>query len=64
MCGRYSSPDNLNHLGLEFGAQLRAGVREPAPNLDVRPTMSVPFLQGRLGDDGVVRGELSVGRRA
>ncbi|WP_231497397.1 hypothetical protein [Arthrobacter sp. MA-N2] len=52
----------MNQLGLEFGAQLRAGIREPAPNLDVRPTTQVPFLQGRLGDDGIVRRELSVGR--
>jgi putative SOS response-associated peptidase YedK len=52
----------MNQLGLEFGAQLRAGVREPAPNLDVRPTTPVPFLQGRLGEDGVVRRELSIGR--
>ncbi|MGM7774454.1 SOS response-associated peptidase [Arthrobacter sp. KNU-44] len=62
MCGRYSNVKDLNQLGLEFGAQLRAGVGEPAPNLDVRPTTPVPFLQGRLGDDGVVRRELSVGR--
>jgi putative SOS response-associated peptidase YedK len=52
----------MNQLGIEFGAQLAAGVREPAPNLDVHPTTPVPFLQGRLGDDGVVRRELSVGR--
>ena len=62
MCGRYSSTKVLNQLGIEFGAQLAAGVREQAPNLDVRPTTQVPFLQGRLGDDGVVRRELSVGR--
>lgn len=61
VCGGYSNVKDLNQLGLEFCAQLRAGVREPAPNLDVRPTTPLPFLQGRLGDDGVVRRELSVG---
>lgn len=62
MCGRYKSVKDMNQLGLEFGAQLAAGVREPVPNLDVRPTTQVPFLQGRLGDDGAVLRELSVGR--
>lgn len=33
---------SLNRPGIEFGAQLCAGVREPAPNLDVRPTTPVP----------------------
>ncbi|MGO4585578.1 SOS response-associated peptidase [Arthrobacter sp. 2RAF6] len=62
MCGRYSNVKTMNQLGIEFGAQLVGGVRESAPNLDVRPTTQVPFLQGRLGEDGVVRRELSVGR--
>lgn len=62
MCGRYANTKDMNQLGLEFGAQIRAGVREPAPNLDIKPTTQVPFLQDRLGDDGVVRRELVVGR--
>ena len=62
MCGRYSNLKTMNQPGIEFGAQLSAGVRESAPNLDVRPTTQVPFLQGRLGEDGTVRRELSVGR--
>ncbi|WP_442546133.1 SOS response-associated peptidase (plasmid) [Arthrobacter sp. KN11-1C] len=62
ICGRYASTKDMNQLGIEFGAQLRAGVREPAPNMDVRPTTQVLFLQGRLGEDGTVARELSVGR--
>ncbi|MEV8150467.1 SOS response-associated peptidase family protein [Arthrobacter sp. NPDC080073] len=61
MCGRYSNVKTMNQLGIEFGAQLGGGVRESAPNLDVRPTTQVPFLQARLGEDGTVRRELSVG---
>lgn len=62
MCGRYSNVKDMNQLGIEFGAQLRTGIHKPAPNLDVRPTTPVPFLQARLGDDGTVRRELTVGR--
>jgi putative SOS response-associated peptidase YedK len=53
MGDRYSNVKTMNQLG---------GVRESTPNLDVRPTNQVPFLQGRLGEDGTVRRELSVGR--
>ncbi|GAB2713835.1 SOS response-associated peptidase [Arthrobacter bambusae] len=62
MCGRYSNVKTMNQLGIEFGAQLGGEVRDSAPNLDVRPTTQVPFLQGRLGQDDTVRRELSVGR--
>lgn len=47
ICGRYAFTKDLDSLGRLYRAQLREGVETQPPNLDVRPTTQVPFLQGR-----------------